>query len=276
MAKQKRILTQYGPWAVVTGASSGIGKAIAAYLAAEGFDLILVARRGGHLSALAEQLLAQHKTDVRIVVADLATHAGVQSVQDAAADLEVGLLINNAGREDSGPFLSSSIDAALMTLDLNARAPLLLSHHFAQDMAKRSRGGIVFLSSIVAFQGVPLIANYAATKAYDLILSESLAAELEPAGIDVLAIAPGFTDTELSPDFEFSGTKFKPMAPEAVAAAIEAIGRHRLAVPGKGNSLLYHLSKRLMSRKAATRAFGNVFRTVLRNKLRHPSEEDAA
>ena len=143
-------------------------------------------------------------------------------------------------------------------------------------MAQRSRGGIVFLSSIVAFQGVPLIANYAATKAYDLILSESLAAELGPAGIDVLAISPGFSDTELSLDLEFSETKFRPMAPEAVTASIKALGRHRLAVPGKGNFLLYHLSKRLMSRRAATRAYGNVFRTVLRNKHRHPSEKDVA
>lgn len=87
MAQQKRTLTRYGPWAVVTGASSGIGKPIAAYLAAEGFDLILAARRGGHLSALAEQLLAQHKTDVRIVIADLATRAGVLLVQKAADGL---------------------------------------------------------------------------------------------------------------------------------------------------------------------------------------------
>ncbi len=126
------------------------------------------------------------------------------------------------------------------------------------------------MSSIVAFQGVPLVANYAATKAYDLIFAESLAAELKPLKIDVLAVAPGFTETELSPDYEFKGLPIKPIAPALVAKdAINRLGEKRLVVPGFANKFLYVMGKYFQPRALSTASFGKVFQAVLRKKLRN-------
>ncbi len=151
---------KYGPWALVTGASSGIGSEFAKQIVARKLNVVLVARREERLKSLAKQIRDQYSTDVKIVVADLTESEGIETVKRATDDLEVGLLVNNAGREDSGRFLNMPLDDALNTLDLNVRAPLQLTHHFAQKMAARDRGGIIFMSSIVAFQGVPFIANY--------------------------------------------------------------------------------------------------------------------
>ena len=268
MSKKSDFITNYGPWAIVTGASSGIGTAIATALAKEGFNLVLVARRQALLDTLAAELERTLHIQTIVSAADLATPAGIALVQANTTGLDVGLLINNAGREDSGHFLESDPAEALATLDLNVRAPFLLAHHFAPRLAARGHGGMVFLASIVAFQGVPYIANYAATKAYDLILAEGLAAELKPAGIDVLALAPGFTATDLSPDFDFQGTPFSPMPPEAVAqAVIKGLGRKTLMVPGFPNRVLEILGKHVFSRQRNTRTFAGVFAKVLRHKL---------
>lgn len=266
---------RYGPWAVVTGASTGIGEAIATELAKRGLNLVLVARREGLLATVGKRINAKHGIVTRMIVADLTTREGISEVQKQTGDIDVGLLVNNAGREDSGRFIESDPNDAILTLDLNVRAPLLLSHHFAGRLAQRRRGGLIFLSSIVAFQGVPTIANYAATKAYVLVLAESLAAELEPKGIDILAAAPGFTATGLSPDFDFSGTPIKPMTAESVARSIVyMLGRRRLIIPGATNKLLYHSGKHLLPRRLNTSNFGRVFKTVLRHKLtaRVPTE----
>lgn len=183
--------------------------------------------------------------------------------------LEIGLLVNNAGREDSGHFLDIPLERALTTLRLNCEAPLQLTHHFGQKMRAQGRGGILFMSSIVAFQGVPLIANYAATKAYDLILAESVAEELAPHGIDVAVVAPGFTASELSPGASFDGLPMKPMPAASVArTGIETLGRSRLGVPGLINKFLYMSGKYLQPRALNTWAFGRVFERVLRSKLK--------
>lgn len=184
--------------------------------------------------------------------------------------------MNNAGREGSGHFLQSSIEQALNTIDLNCKAPLQLTHHFAKKMQERRKGGVLFMSSIVAFQGVPYIANYAATKAYDLVLAESLSAELRQWNIDVGVIAPGFTETELSPDFNFDGLPMKPMSASQVAReGIESLGRSRLTVPGAINKFLYSSGKYLQTRRMSTYGFSQVFRRVLRIKL-NPKDTQTA
>jgi len=208
---------KYGPWALVTGASSGIGAVFAKELAAKGLNVVLVARRQDRLEALAKELKSNHAVETHIIVADLTTDSGIEAVKNETSKLEVGLLINNAGVEDSGHFLETSIDTAVAALELNCKTPLILSHHFAKKMKQRKRGGILFMSSLVAFQGTPYIANYAATKAYSLVLAEGLATELEN-DIDVLSINPGFTNTDLSPDFNFDGLPIKPIMPEQVVA----------------------------------------------------------
>ena len=125
------------------------------------------------------------------------------------------------------------------------------------------------MSSIVAFQGVPNIANYAASKAYDLVFAEGIAAELKVSNIDVLSVNPGFTQSELSPDINFDGLPVKPMSADIVVrAALNDLGKSRVSVPGLVNKFLYYSGKYLQSRRVNTMAFGHVFRKVLRNKLK--------
>ena len=257
----------YGDWAVVTGASSGIGMEYARQLAAKGLDVVLVARREDRLRNLAEELENDHAIRAKVVAADLSSPRGIETLVRETIDLEIGLLVNNAGREDSGHFLDIPLERALATLRLNCEAPLQLTHHFGQKMRARGRGGILFMSSVVAVQGVALIANYAATKAYDLILAESVAAELGPHGVDVAVVAPGFTASELSPNASFDGLPMKPMPATSVArAGIETLRRSRLAVPGLINKFLYASGKYVQPRALNTWAFGRVFERVLRSK----------
>lgn len=263
----KDLEKRYGKWALITGASSGIGAEYARQLAASGLNTILVARRSDELHRLSEHLSRTYGVESIPLAADLTKMEDIRKIISATEDLQVGLLVNNAGKEDSGHFLQIPIETSIDTLELNCKAPLILTHHFAQGMAKRNKGGIIFMSSIVAFQGVPLISNYTATKAYDLILGESLAAELKPYGIDVLSSAPGFTATDLSPDFNFEGIPIKPMHPSAVvSSALRSLGKSRLNVPGFINRFLYYTGK-IQPRSFNSLSFGMVFKKVLRSKI---------
>lgn len=261
-------IKKYGPWVLVTGASSGIGEGYSKQLAAKKLNIVLVARRQDRLESLSKELSNSYGVQTKIIIADLISDEGLALVIEKTKDLEVGLLINNAGVEDSGHFLTTSIDKAVDTLSLNCKAPLVLTHHFAKKMVERKRGGILFMSSLVAFQGTPYIANYAATKAYDLILSESLAAEFSPNNIDVLSVNSGFAATELSQSFNFKGIPITPITAEHVATVgLNALGRKRVVVPGAINKFLYATGKYLQPRKLNTFSFGKVFAHVLRKEL---------
>lgn len=268
---------KYGPWALVTGASSGIGAEFAKLTAGKGINVVLVARRKDALNKLAKEINDQFRVDTQVVVADLATEDGIETVIRETRALEIGLLINNAGREDSGHFLEVPVDEPLQSLYLNCRAPLQLAHHFAGLMVARSKGGVIFMASIVAFQGVPYIANYAATKAYDLIFAEGIAAELKPHNVDVLVAAPGFTRTDLSPQADFHGLPIEPLSPASVASQVmKTLGKRRLSIPGALNKFLYVTGKYLQPRALNTFAFGQVFRRVLRHKIGKPIRARAA
>ncbi len=259
---------KYGPWALITGASSGIGKAFAEKTASAGFNLVIVARNENKLNQLTSSLEKQFNISARVVVANLTNHDDIINVLQFTEDLEVGLLINNAGREDSNDFLSVTSEEHINTIDLNVKAPLQLIHHFGSKMVTRKRGGIINMSSIVAFQGVPYISNYAATKSYNLIFSEGISAEFSKHNIDVLAVTPGFTATDLASVYDFEGTPFKPLEPSFVATeALKALGKKRVVIPGGVNKFLFSSGKFLFSRKLNTKSFGMVFKKVLRKTL---------
>ncbi len=259
---------KYGPWALITGTSSGIGKEYALLLAANGLHIILVARNKEKLMLLEKEIATTYKVKTKVIVADLTQEEGVDLVKNETSNLEVGLLVNNAGKEDSDHFLKTRVNNHIETIDLNVKAPLILTHHFGGKMTERKRGGIITMSSIVAFQGVPYISNYAATKAYNLIFSEGIAAEFKKYNVDVLVVTPGFTKTNLANAYDFSGTPFKPLDPDFVAKrAIKNIGKKRLVIPGFINAFLYWSGKFLFSRKMNTASFGMVFKKVLRNTL---------
>lgn len=262
--------SKYGPWALITGASSGIGAEFARQLARQKLHLILVARTKEKLEQLSQALSAQNDVEVKIIVADLSQREEIETILRQTEGIDVGLLVNNVGREDGGHFLDSDINGVIQTLDLNCRVPLELTHAFARKMATRQRGGIIFLSSVVAFQGVPYIASYAASKAYDLIFAEGLASELKQHNVDVLALCPGFAKTDLAPGSNFKSSPIQPMDVEPIVkTAIHSLGKKRVAIPGIVNKVLYFLGKFFQSRKMNTFSFGQVFRFVLRDKLKH-------
>ena len=182
---------KYGPWAVVTGASDGIGRAFAKQLAARGMNLLLVARRASVLEDLAAELTRQHPIRSRAIPADLSTREGCETVIAQAEGSDVGLLVAAAGFGTSGPFVDNDLQTETNLVDVNCTSVVRLTHHFARAMQAKGRGGIVLFGSIVAFQGVPRAANYAASKAFVQTFAEGLRVELRPFGVDVIASAPG-------------------------------------------------------------------------------------
>ena len=175
--------------------------------------------------------------------------------------MKVGLLVNNAGIATTGGFLDNDIASELAMLHLNNRARLILAHHFGRSMRKQGRGGIIFVSSTVAFAGVPSWSNYAASKAHDLIFAEGLARELRKDGVSVLALCPGFTRTELLPP---GSRPFFPMRPDAVVnTALRKLGRRTTAVAGWLNRIIV-FSTRFLPRSWNARVFGWVVRRTFK------------
>jgi short-subunit dehydrogenase len=255
-------LARFGPWAVVTGASSGIGEAFARQLAARGTHLVLVARREERLKALAEELRHLHGVSSRIVPADLARDDFLPAVERATHDLDIGLLVNNAGVLSAGRFLDHDMRGELDQLHLNTRAVLMLTHHFGRRMRERRRGGVIFLASTVAFAGVPGMSAYAASKAHALSFAEGFAREVRGDGVAVLALCPGPTSTEIWPA---GATPSLPMRPEAVAGlALRQLGRRTTVVAGRLNRLIT-FSTRFAPRWANSLIFGRVVGGMFRN-----------
>ncbi|MEM9997820.1 MAG: SDR family NAD(P)-dependent oxidoreductase [Bacteroidota bacterium] len=221
----------YGPWAVVTGASAGIGRACADDLAQRGLSLVLVARRDDRLQTLADDLAARHGTEARAVAADLATPEGLDAIEAATADLDVGLLVAAAGFGTSGRFVEADLGPELTMLDVNCRAVVRQAHHFGRRFATRGRGGLVLFGSIVGFQGTPFSAHYAATKAFIQTLAEGLHLELASAGVDVISSAPGPVATEFAEvaDMQMGAT----VNPAQVArATLDGLGKRGTVYPG--------------------------------------------
>ena len=189
--KQSRFRARYGPWAVITGASSGIGREIALCLAESGLNLVLVARRRDVLEHLATDLTARYGIEARVIDVDLVEEKAADVINAGVSSLDVGLLVAAAGFGTSGPFLNANLEQEIAMLHVNCRALLSMTLSFGRRFASRGRGGIILMSSIVGFQGVPNSAHYAATKAYVQSLAEALHVELAPRGVDVLASAPG-------------------------------------------------------------------------------------
>ena len=255
---------QYGPWAVVTGASSGIGEEIARILAARGLNVAVVARRTERLEALAKALETSHDIETNVVTADLATTDGVERVAALADELEVGLLVNNAGI--SAPFrpLNGVPYETLETMSkLNMLAPARLIYDFLPGMQRRGRGGVINVASTASFQAMPYMANYGATKAYLLSLSDAVATEVAQAGIDVVALCPGPTDTEITDHVDVDRDSVAGIlmpADKVALAGVDALGKKRVVVPGVSNAIGAQLAQRLVPRRLLGWALGYVMR----------------
>ena len=186
--------------ALVTGASSGIGDALARVFAEKGFDLVISARREDRLTALADEL----SVDVMTVACDLSTPEGIEKLIAATAETKIDVLVNNAGIAYSGDFSGQRIDDIQNMTNLNIFAPTALCHHFIGRMIKQGAGRILNVASVASFQPVPSMSAYAATKAYVLSLTESLSEECRGSGVYITALCPGLTKTDMVEDVQGS------------------------------------------------------------------------
>ena len=187
---------RYGPWAVVVGASAGIGAAAADEAARRGLNVLTVARRASRLEESASRLRAAHGVAVQTLAVDLVDPGAVDAIVAATSELEIGTLIYNAAAEPRGYFLEVPLAAHLDNITVNCTVPTVLCHHFGRAMAARGRGAIALVSSMGALQGGKVFASYFAAKAYEWILAEGLWAELGEAGVDAVAYVVGATRTE--------------------------------------------------------------------------------
>ena len=256
----------FGPWAIVTGASSGIGKEFARQLAASGLQVVLVARRLSTLEKLGDRLAAEFGVQYRAVEADLTEEHFLSTLEEDTHDLDIGLVVSNAGTWMLGDFVTMDSRALQQSLNLNVKAHLNVAHHYGQHLAQRRRGGLLLTASTAGLQGIPFSAEYAATKAYVLALGEGLHSELQKVGVHVTVLLPGATDTPLlaASGFELPSI-LKPMSPQqCVAEGLAALSANRAThIAGRMNRLL----AALMPRRLATRMYGSMSAQVLAKRI---------
>jgi len=265
---------KYGPWALITGASRGLGAEFARQLAAKGLNLVLAARSEDQLKELAHVLEREYNINVKIIAIDLSREDLLDPIKKATDSLDIGLLVNNAGLSTVGPFLDMSADYLLSQFHTNARAALILTRYFGEKMAAHGRGGVIFLSSGSALHGSPFCANYSGTKAYNLMLAESLWAEWKPLGVDALGFIAGLTRT---PGMEANGLKSNLFVPlgrpdEVVRHALNALGKKPSAADGIRNRLgytIFNLAPRSFAAGILGKSMDAMFGPFNQNKKRN-------
>jgi short-subunit dehydrogenase len=251
--------TQFGPWALVTGASSGIGREFARQVAASGINVVLVARRENLLKQVGAELAADFGVAHRVVASDLSEDGFIHALAAAAADLDIGLVVSNAGTGDPGPFLQKSRDTLTALLRLNTLAHLDVALHFGPRLAARKSGGLLFVGAMGADKGIPLMANDAGAKAYVQSFALSLHDEFRPLGIHVTVLPPGPTETPVLDKFGLArdAMPMKPMLVEqCVREGLRALSANRaMIIPGRLNRLLNALIPAAAARAMMRRMF---------------------
>jgi len=243
----KDLKTRYGSWALVAGASEGLGAAYAEALAKHGFNLILIARREHKLLELAGSLGKKYKIEVQSHALDLAKISDIIDILEKDA-LDIGLLVYNAAYAPIAPFSKVSKEQLDMVTDVNVKGPLLLSKYVSKNMIEQQRGAIILMSSLAGTQGSPKLVAYSASKAFNAILAEGLWGELRSQGIDVLASVAGAIRT---PGYAAAQKKSAPGTLDAdtvVTKTLNALGKRPLVVPGLTNKIARFLMGRLLPR----------------------------
>jgi len=257
---------QYGPAALIAGASEGLGAAYSHALAARGLDLVLVARRPGPLDQTALDISNKYGVQIRKVVCDLADPQAHLVICQAVGDWKIGFLVYNAAYSHIGSFLSADPDEYIRMSAVNVTAPMALLHHFGARMLDRGRGGVVLMSSIAGMQGAGFLAAYGATKAFARILAEGLWYEWGARGVDIIACCAGATATPNyvnSKPLQANPLAPKPQSPEAVAEeCLRRIGRNPSFVSGRANRLVCFLMQNILPRRMAIRMLGNTMRAM--------------
>ncbi len=211
---------RYGPVALVTGASSGIGEAFAAALATRGLDLVVVARRLDRLDALAARLTKARGVKVQTLQVDLTRPEAAQQMLEATREIAVGLVVSNAGFGLKGEHAANDPQVMADMLMVNCNVPMQLAHGFIPRLRRRGRGGIILTSSVEGLIGCPYSTAYSATKALVVALGEGLWAELQSEGIDVLTLCPGATESEAAAKQGVDISKLQNVMPAAEVAEL--------------------------------------------------------
>lgn len=262
--REHRFVERYGPWAVVTGASTGIGEAIARGLAHRGINVVLVARSATTLQHLADDLSRTHHVKTLVLPLDVGLRESTDRLVAATNNLDIGLLVAAAGFGTSGPFLSNSLGTELDMIEVNCAAVCAQAHHFAQRFAHRGRGGLILLASIVGFQGMPYAANYAATKAYIQALGEGISVELKAAGVDVLTAAPGPTASAFAKraGMRMSGAD----SPQQIVKPIlNALGKRTTVLPSVRSKFLRTTVLTMPRRNGRVWIMGNIMKAMTKH-----------
>lgn len=259
-----------GKWALVTGASAGIGVALAEELAAGGTHLVLTARRLDRLREVADGLRNKHGIQTQVVAADLSKREAPQEVFDFTKEkgLQIDLLINNAGFGQYGEVPQVETERLLDMVEVNCTAVVHLTRLFLPGMVARRSGDVLILASTAAFQAVPYISTYAATKAFDLFFAEGLAEEMKPHGIRVCALCPGSTESEfhaVAGQEAFTAKNQEPAGKVARTGLRALAAGKSYVISGLGNYLGAH-SQRLVPRRLVTRVAANMFRPGKRSR----------
>jgi hypothetical protein len=257
-----------GKWALVTGASAGIGVALARELAAGGTNLVLTARRKDRLEQRAQELSAAYKIRVEIVAADLAQPAEPQEIFafTQAKQIPIDLLINNAGFGAYGAFATVELQRLLDMVQVNCSAVVHLTRLYLPQMLERRRGDVLIVASTASFQAVPYISTYAATKAFDLLFAEGLAEEVRSSGVRVCALCPGSTETEFQEVAGQSGIiaamKNRETAEKVARVGLKALAAGKSYVISGTRNYFGAQSQRLVPRSLVTRIAAKMFRPV--------------
>lgn len=238
---------KYGPWALVTGASSGLGAEFVRQLAFRNLNIVLAARRKDRMNALVSEIT---NVQTRIISIDLTKDNACCQLVAKTKDLEIGLLVNNAGYGMSGDYHTLNADRQANMTVLNCVVPVLLTSAYLQPMVERGKGGLIFIASTAAYQPCATLATYGATKAFNLMLGEALSREYLNRGIDSFALSPGFTRTEFH---RVANIKKKSLLREAspgavVATCLRNLGKRPSVVHGLFNKILT-FTVRLLPRK---------------------------
>ena len=229
--QMQNLKKNYGSWALVTGATDGIGLAIAKDLGKQGINLVLIGRREALLSKVADEIASQSGVKTMAIPMDVSQEDSTKKIINGTKDLEIGLFIAAAGFGTSGEFSKLDLSNETNMIDVNCKAVVQQCHHFSNLMIKNKRGGIVLFSSIVAFQGTPYSATYSATKAFMQNFAEALHFELKPYGVDVLSSAPGPVNTGFASRAKMNfGSAATPE--EVAQATLEALGTCVTVRPG--------------------------------------------
>ncbi|MBT5775087.1 MAG: SDR family NAD(P)-dependent oxidoreductase [Dehalococcoidia bacterium] len=257
----RKFAEQFGPWALVTGASSGIGTAFAHGVAAKGLNVVLTGRREERLNEIADELKASYAIQTRVVTTNLAGDAFLADIRQTTDALDVGLIVSNAGAGSLGAMLKVDVEELADRLALNTTAHLRLAHHFGERLVAKGKGGILLVGSMAGMQGTPLAGNYAGAKAYIHNLGQALNYELNGTGVHVSVTVPGPTNTPgltERTDIDLAQLPGPVMsADKLVAIGLDGLAKNRpLVVAGRSNRLMDFMFRRVMPRQTGRNMMG--------------------